>query len=262
MNSTLDEPLVIMDEEGQTIATANGTEPQCFTGDVTHSPIIAYPVALRGREDGAELEWSEPGDPAYSLRTGSGGSSKPMVCITGKADDGAEAEARSREILSILQSALSEETAAEWRPRIHAALHSPEVLRSKVHGEGVRCEVESINGLVDNSLSCEEADSTGAVLEVRETGCVGCSSHGRGSHEQRSDEFDEVVSLLSHPRTSGETMHALRREAQGSRVLREALTALEEMGRSDAGSPQRSPDTGDRLGGGGVEGGVRRLTPL
>jgi site-specific DNA-cytosine methylase len=48
--------------------------------------LVVYPVALRGREDGAELEWGEPGEPgepAYSLRTGSGGSSKPMVCVTG-----------------------------------------------------------------------------------------------------------------------------------------------------------------------------------
>lgn len=41
------------------------------------------PVAMRGREDGAELELGNAGDPAYSLRASSGGSSKPMVCITG-----------------------------------------------------------------------------------------------------------------------------------------------------------------------------------
>lgn len=74
MNSTLDEPLVIMSEEGQIIATSMGAE--------------VHPIAMRGRADGAELEWGEAGEPAYSLRTGSGGSSKPMVavatCVTGE----------------------------------------------------------------------------------------------------------------------------------------------------------------------------------
>lgn len=50
----------------------------------TAKGVEAWPVALRGREDGAELEYGNPGDPAYALRTGSGGSSKPMVCVTGR----------------------------------------------------------------------------------------------------------------------------------------------------------------------------------
>ncbi|QZD97995.1 DNA methylase [Mycobacterium phage Beem] len=42
----------------------------------------AFSIALRGRKDGAEIEWDETG-PAYAIRTGSGGSSKPMICSTG-----------------------------------------------------------------------------------------------------------------------------------------------------------------------------------
>ncbi|ASD53507.1 hypothetical protein PBI_LUCKY2013_114 [Mycobacterium phage Lucky2013] len=58
--------------------------------------MLIYPVALRGRKDGAELEWDEAGCPAYAIRTGSGGSSKPMVCVTGSrahalASEGADA---------------------------------------------------------------------------------------------------------------------------------------------------------------------------
>lgn len=70
MNSTLDEPMVIETGGGeQLVATANGVE--------------ARAVPLRGRAEGAELEYSEAGDPAYSLRTGSGGSGKPMVSVEG-----------------------------------------------------------------------------------------------------------------------------------------------------------------------------------
>jgi len=69
MNSTLDEPMVIETGGEQLVATANGVE--------------ARAVPLRGRAEGAELECSEVGDPAYSLRTGSGGSSKPMISVEG-----------------------------------------------------------------------------------------------------------------------------------------------------------------------------------
>lgn len=46
---------------------------------------VTFPVAIRGRDDGAEIEWGSPSDPAHSLRAasgGSGGSSKSMVCVT------------------------------------------------------------------------------------------------------------------------------------------------------------------------------------
>lgn len=41
--------------------------------------MVVIPVAMRGREDGAELEFGNDGDPAFALRASSGGSSKPMV---------------------------------------------------------------------------------------------------------------------------------------------------------------------------------------
>jgi DNA (cytosine-5)-methyltransferase 1 len=43
------------------------------------TPLVVVPVALRGREGGSSLEAGEPGDPAFALRTGGGGQSKPMV---------------------------------------------------------------------------------------------------------------------------------------------------------------------------------------
>lgn len=44
--------------------------------------MAVFPIAMRGREDSAELEYGDDGDPAYALRASSGGSSKPMVAIT------------------------------------------------------------------------------------------------------------------------------------------------------------------------------------
>ncbi|ETK36159.1 DNA cytosine methyltransferase [Microbispora sp. ATCC PTA-5024] len=41
--------------------------------------VTPAPVALRGRSSGSQIEWGEPGDPAFTLRTPGGGSSYPMV---------------------------------------------------------------------------------------------------------------------------------------------------------------------------------------
>jgi DNA (cytosine-5)-methyltransferase 1 len=48
--------------------------------------MVVQPVALRGREDGAELELSEVGSPAHALRTPAGGSSHGMVAVSATGD--------------------------------------------------------------------------------------------------------------------------------------------------------------------------------
>lgn len=45
--------------------------------------LIAQPLAIRGRDDGAEVEMAAPGSPSNALRTPGGGSSHAMVCVTG-----------------------------------------------------------------------------------------------------------------------------------------------------------------------------------
>ncbi|AAN12768.1 DNA methyltransferase [Mycobacterium phage Omega] len=82
--------------------------------------LLIYPVALRGRKDGAELEWDEAGRPAYAIRTGSGGSSKPMVCVTGSrahalASEGADASEDGTERGTPIVTAFHENSRAELR---------------------------------------------------------------------------------------------------------------------------------------------------
>ncbi|WP_449065008.1 DNA (cytosine-5-)-methyltransferase [Planomonospora algeriensis] len=66
------------------------TNPTCRSNPQPGSPcpalcasgrpaVTAIPVALRGRDGSSSLEHGQPGDPAYALRTGGGGSSMPMV---------------------------------------------------------------------------------------------------------------------------------------------------------------------------------------
>lgn len=44
--------------------------------------LVVQPLALRGREDGAQLEVAPEGSPAHAVRTPGGGSSHPMVAVT------------------------------------------------------------------------------------------------------------------------------------------------------------------------------------
>jgi DNA (cytosine-5)-methyltransferase 1 len=44
--------------------------------------LVAVPFALRGREGGSQIEYGQPGDPAFTVRTPGGGSSHPMVAVT------------------------------------------------------------------------------------------------------------------------------------------------------------------------------------
>ena len=45
--------------------------------------LIVMPVALRGRDDGSNIELGAPGDPAFTVRTPGGGSSYPMIAAAG-----------------------------------------------------------------------------------------------------------------------------------------------------------------------------------
>jgi DNA (cytosine-5)-methyltransferase 1 len=45
--------------------------------------LVVTPVALRGRDGGADIELGPEGGPANALRTNGGGSSHAMVCVTG-----------------------------------------------------------------------------------------------------------------------------------------------------------------------------------
>lgn len=45
-------------------------------------PLAVQPLAVRGRDEGAQLEVAPKGSPAHSVRTPGGGSSHPMVAVT------------------------------------------------------------------------------------------------------------------------------------------------------------------------------------
>ena len=138
------------------------------------------------------------------------------------------------EVLRLLRKALGEKAFEEWRARIAAPLWTKEVLRHEVHGEGVRreaCEAEL--GQVNGALALSEDGSAGTLRDVRQAECDGCSPQGRGLPQQCAGESDSSLSQLSQQGApKAEVLQDLWRTNEGARVLREALSALQEIRRS------------------------------
>ena len=73
---------------GQLVVGVLGEQSHALTADGSDAsedgtgrgtPVVAYPLAVRGRDGGADLEAGEPGDPMFALRAGDGGSSRSQL---------------------------------------------------------------------------------------------------------------------------------------------------------------------------------------
>ena len=142
-------------------------------------------------------------------------------------------EAGPREVLRALHEALGEEAFAEWGLGVLASFFPQKVLRQAVHGLGLRCQTIEEFGLVYYALSREEDRTERAVLQVRSFASNGRTPQGWGPHEQRPRELGAYLSQLSQPRASTESvMQDLWQASEGLGVLRQALSAVQEVGRS------------------------------
>ena len=209
------------------------------------------------------------------------------------ASDTDTTEADAREILQALRDSLGAEAFSEWAIGVLDGVHAPAVLQPEVHGGGIRCEA-NIGLLVgDDALPREEAGSAGAVLGLREAGRERRPPPRWGPREQRAVQLAAHLSLLSHPGAPRRAvLRALWQASEGLGVLREALSTLQEMGRSAEGwraeeaamsrvsadgecaglvrpslhaseASGRTPELGQHERGSGVIAAtVRRLTPL
>jgi DNA (cytosine-5)-methyltransferase 1 len=161
-------------------------------------------------------------------------------------------KARSTEALRALREALGEEAFCEWAIRGLAGFYEEEVLQQALHGCGLRYPAWSRDWLVDVALSRPEARAQGAVQSVRETGRERCSPSRWKPSEQLAGELGAYLSELSQPGASrARVLRDLRAADEGSRLLQQALSALEEVGRPDVGQGQPEHTTS----------GVRRLVP-
>lgn len=178
-------------------------------------------------------------------------------------------------LLLKLREAVGEEAFAEWGLGVSHSLQQADVLRSTVHGEGVRGQAQDGDKLGNDAPSCSEDMSEGAVQSLWSAGCAGRASPGWQPSEQLAEQLGAHLSKLSHQGAPRDPfLRDLWRAAQGLGVLRQALPAPEEARRSagdenpaEAGL-QGVRRTGSKQGSvrqalheGQALWGVRRLTP-
>ena len=162
-------------------------------------------------------------------------------------------EAGSREVLRALRDALGEEAFGEWGLGVLASFLPQEVLRKAVHGLGLRCPTIEEFGLVNYASSREEARTEWAVRQVRSFTSDGRTPPGWEPHEQRPIELRAYLSKLSQPGASAAgVMSDLWSACEGAGVLRQALSAVQEMGRPARREAQPAPTALS----------VRRLVPV
>jgi DNA (cytosine-5)-methyltransferase 1 len=142
-------------------------------------------------------------------------------------------------LLRALQKEVGAEAFAKWGLGILDSLLPAQVLQSALHGSGIRYPAFSRRWLVYHALSRPEAHSEGIVRAMRETECEGCPSQGWRPPEQLARELGAYLSELSQPGAqSARFMRDLRQAAEGAGVLQQALSAVQEMGRSTRGEGQ------------------------
>lgn len=167
--------------------------------------------------------------------------------------DADASQARSDQALRALRDAVGEEAFATWGAGVVAALRTQEVLRSGLHGEGVRRAAHDRHKLDDDALPRSEAGGAGPVRALWDAGCIGCPPPGWQPSERLARELSADLSELSRQGASAERlMLGLWRASEGLGLLREALSALQEARRPAHDEGQPAP----------TRWAVRRLTPL
>ena len=142
-------------------------------------------------------------------------------------------EAHARALLRTLREAVGEEAFAEWGLGILDSLQPTEILQQALHGISVRPAQFSRRWVVYCALSRSEIDTGWLLQSLREVGCEGCPPQGWEPSEQLSRELGTYLSELSQPGAqAARFMRDLWSAAEGTGVLRKALSAVQEVGRS------------------------------
>jgi len=179
------------------------------------------------------------------------GRGQPIVATTG-GGHGSTKETDTAQTLRALREAVGAEAFTQWGLGVLDSLQAAQVLRQDLHGCSVRCKTcEGELGLDDGAPPCTQADPAGAVCQMREAGRQRRPPQGRQLAEQLSRELGAHLSELPHSGASSKGfLLGMWQAGEGLGLLREALSALQEMGRSLADESQSAQRSA-----------VRRLTP-
>lgn len=212
---------------------------------------------------------------APTLRIGSGGQGQPPAIAFSSKDHGADAsdlaptlramghtgshpnaggqvavaigenchanapEADTVQMLRALRDAVDEETLSEWSLGILASFWPQEILRQDVHGRAFRCSTKPKRGLVNIALSRAETGGIWSVLDVWQAGGNGCPPQGWKLSQQLARQLGAYLSQLPYsPSPSERFLLAMWSASEGARLLRQALSEIQEIRRSSCGKGQ------------------------
>lgn len=155
-------------------------------------------------------------------------------------NDGNAKERNTFEILCLLRKEIGEKAFAEWGIAIVAPFQQAEVLRQGVHEKSFsenREEQSDIQQRPYNSEIDKQVDyKRNCLPKMWDNAEFRCSPCGRGLYQQFREQFDCALQKLSYENPSPqEFMYSLWQASKGIRVLREALSEVQEIrGRIDA----------------------------
>ena len=196
-------------------------------------PCVAYITKLHNTGSNPQ-----PGDPCHPLAAGA---HPPAIAFQEHrgAVHAHATKARSVEVLRALRYAVGEEAFAIWSLGVLAALQPAKVLQSSLHGTGFRSASFSRSWVVHCALSRSQDGSGWLLQSLRETGCEGCPPQGWEPSEQLSRELGAYLSELSQPGAQASRfVRDLWEASEGVGLLRQALSAIQEVGRPAGGQGQ------------------------
>jgi DNA-cytosine methyltransferase len=167
--------------------------------------------------------------------------------------DASKTETDTRTILSVLRQKIGKETLTAWWSGRLDELRQAKILQPTLHGERLRpASSKKRSELGDSPSSRTQTGSCGFVREMWITECVGRTSQEWGLDEQQTLELGTYLSQLSQPGTQqAQALRDLWQASEGLGILREALSAFQEIWRPVEGQSQPIQRNY----------GVRRLTP-
>lgn len=158
---------------------------------------------------------------------------------------------KGTEVLCILRKTYGEEAVHKWCAAILERIQQAKVLRQGVHEESVPAETTQGNELDDGPLPCEEHIAKWLLRDLRKQQERGCTSQGWESAEQQQGKLNEGVQELPQQNSSSaQSLCDMWRKGEGIWLLRETLSAFQEMGKSICGEKRECRYA------------VRRLTPI
>jgi hypothetical protein len=138
-------------------------------------------------------------------------------------------EADAVATLRVLRDEIGEEAFTAWGLGILDSLQPSQVLRARLHGDGIRCASFSRSWPIDCAISRSEDRATWAVQSVREAEGEGCSPSRRELPQQLAEQLGAYLSQLPCPGPQAERfMHHLWCASEGVGILRQALSEIQE----------------------------------